>query len=79
MPGSCLRVPSPNATAPLYHQLKLALTDHIVSGISSHGRSGGISIDIPINKSDVLRSDQAFYEVALSDETNAVTWRSPRA
>lgn len=27
-----LRVPSPNATAPLYHQLKLALTDHIVSG-----------------------------------------------
>jgi GntR family transcriptional regulator len=27
-----LRVPSPTATAPLYHQLKLALTDHIVSG-----------------------------------------------
>jgi pilus assembly protein CpaC len=38
-----------------------------VSGISSHGRSGGISIDIPINKSDVLRSDQAFYEVAVGN------------
>src|SRR5690242_16490272 len=27
-----LPVPSPSAIAPLYHQLKLALTDHIVSG-----------------------------------------------
>jgi pilus assembly protein CpaC len=38
-----------------------------VSGISSHGRSGGISIDIPINKSDVLRSEAPFYEVAVGN------------
>lgn len=37
------------------------------SGISSHGRSGGLSIDIPINKSDVLRSERAFYEVAVGN------------
>ena len=38
-----------------------------VSGISSHGRSGGVSIDIPINKSDVLRSEKPFYEVAVGN------------
>ena len=37
------------------------------SGISSHGRSGGLAIDIPINKSDVIRSEQPFLEVAVGN------------
>ena len=37
------------------------------SGISSHGRSGGLAIDIPINKSDVIRSEQPFFEVAVGN------------
>lgn len=37
------------------------------SGISSYGRSGGLAIDIPINKSDVLRSERPFYEVAVGN------------
>jgi pilus assembly protein CpaC len=37
------------------------------SGISSHGRSGGLAIDIPINKSDVIRSERPFYEVAVGN------------
>lgn len=36
-------------------------------GISTHGRSGGLSVDIPINKSDVLRSARAFAEVAVGN------------
>ena len=38
-----------------------------VGGISIHGRSGGLAVDIPINKSDVLRSDRAFFEVAVGN------------
>ena len=37
------------------------------SGISVHGRSGGLSVDIPINKSDVLRSERPFQEVAVGN------------
>ena len=36
-------------------------------GISTHGRSGGLSVDIPINKSDVLRSARTFAEVAVGN------------
>ena len=37
------------------------------AGITVHGRSGGAAIDIPINKSDVLRSAQPFFEVAVGN------------
>ncbi len=37
------------------------------SGITSHGRSGGLGIDIPIHKSDVIRSEQPFVEVAVGN------------
>lgn len=43
----------------------LAQQNH--SGISTHGRSGGLAVDIPINKSDVLRSARAFQEVAVGN------------
>lgn len=36
-------------------------------GITTHGRSGGVTIDIPINKSDVLRSAKPFFEVAVGN------------
>ncbi len=36
-------------------------------GISSHGRSGGLAVDIPINKSDVLHSERPFFEVAVGN------------
>lgn len=36
-------------------------------GISSHGRSGGLAVEIPINKSDVIRSDRPFLEVAVGN------------
>ncbi|MEM7190113.1 MAG: pilus assembly protein N-terminal domain-containing protein, partial [Pseudomonadota bacterium] len=35
--------------------------------VTSHGRSGGMALDIPINKSDVLRSSRAFFEVAVGN------------
>ena len=36
-------------------------------GITTHGRSGGLAVDIPINKSDVLRSARIFQEVAVGN------------
>ena len=35
--------------------------------VTTHGRSGGVSLDIPINKSDVLRAQRRFYEVAVGN------------
>jgi pilus assembly protein CpaC len=35
--------------------------------ITTHGRSGGRAVNIPINKSDVLRSDRPFVEVAIGN------------
>ena len=37
------------------------------SGISVHGRNSGPTLDIPINKSDVIHSRQAFFEVAVGN------------
>ena len=37
------------------------------STVTTHGRSGGVSLDIPINKSDVIRADRRFYEVAVGN------------
>ena len=36
-------------------------------GISAHGRAGGLAVDIPINKSDVLHSERPFTEVAVGN------------
>ena len=39
----------------------------IRSGITVHGRNSGPSLDIPINKSDVIHSKRAFFEVAVGN------------
>ena len=35
--------------------------------VTTHGRSGGVSLDIPINKSDVLKAQRRFFEVAVGN------------
>ena len=35
--------------------------------VTSYGRGGGHSLDIPINKSDVLRAGRKFFEVAVGN------------
>lgn len=35
--------------------------------VTTHGRSGGVSLDIPINKSDVIRAQRRFFEVAVGN------------
>lgn len=37
------------------------------SGITVHGRNSGPTLDIPINKSDVIHSRRAFFEVAVGN------------
>lgn len=37
------------------------------SGITVHGRNSGPTLDIPINKSDVIHSQRAFFEVAVGN------------
>lgn len=44
-----------------------AIAQRSLNGISMHGRSGGLAVDIPLNKSDVLRSDRPFQEVAVGN------------
>lgn len=44
-----------------------AFAQRLQAGLSIHGRSGGAAIEIPINKSDVLRSDRPFFEVAVGN------------
>lgn len=44
-----------------------AFAQRTLNGITTHGRSGGLVVDIPLNKSDVLRSDRPFQEVAVGN------------
>lgn len=44
-----------------------AFAQRTLNGITTHGRSGGLAVDIPVNKSDVLRSDRPFQEVAVGN------------
>ncbi|MEM6661468.1 MAG: type II and III secretion system protein family protein [Pseudomonadota bacterium] len=45
----------------------LSIADAQGRNVTSHGRSGGMALDIPINKSDVLRSNRPFFEVAVGN------------
>lgn len=48
-------------------QTSNAVAQGSLGSVTNHGRSGGVSIDIPINKSDVLRSPRPFFEVAVGN------------